>query len=146
MKYDFRCECGLTDEVEASIHNGPPIVVSCSFCGMPMQRIYGGFQVSIPGKQEDYVVKGVNVAGGAGRSDENQERVYAKLIQQEAKEARENKRSLSKHNRDMTCRKIGTIPREAFEARKLQHGKNYWWHDDVKSLVKRDGFLFDDIT
>ena len=145
--YEFTCdECDLLVAFEISIKVGPPEKVDCPECPREMRRVRSGVQVCVPGKREEYDPAkngmGINLGERLGRSPEQQIRNYQKVMKEEAEVNREvRRRGLDRKD---GIRKIGCIPREAWIARTRQHGKNYWQHDDVRKLVKRDGFLLED--
>ena len=138
MRYLFQCQlCGLETDVVRSIVDGPPDSVPCE-CNGTAKRVWTSPEVHTPGAFIPFTHLGPNLAEKAGRTPEQQERIYSKIIESGRKVRAEKKRSLSKRAEGRF--ESHEIPRELWVARERQFGKNYWREEGMKAL-KRDGLV-----
>jgi hypothetical protein len=75
------------------------------------------------------------------RTPAQQERFYAKYLKGWHTQARRKKRDKGlSRTRDDDWTLNAKVPREAYEARRRQFGKQYW-QEEGKRALKRDGWL-----
>lgn len=139
MRYHFQCEtCGHGTEVVRSIVDGPPESVPCAGCGGEQTRVWTSPEVHTPNQFIDFTHPGQNIAQAAGRTPQQQERLYGKIIDSYKKVRAAKRRSLSRQPEGKID--VTDIPREMYQARMNQFGKNYWKEEGAKAL-KRDGLI-----
>ena len=141
MRYLCQCSsCGQRIGVTRSIVDGPPEYVPCDGpgCGGEAARVWTSPEVHTPGAFIPFTHLGPNLAEKAGRTPEQQERIYSKIIESGRKVRAEKKRSLGKRAEGRF--ESHEIPRELWVARERQFGKNYWREEGMKAL-KRDGLV-----
>lgn len=144
MRYPFECDaCGQRFYVEASITIGAPAGPPCtsSTCNGMGVRVWTAPEFFDRNKPFEYTKRGINLADGV-RSPAAQEKQYQKQIGEERANALRAKRERGLSKQPQRLEHAASIPREAFQARQLQFGKDYW-RNEGKAALKRDGWLFD---
>lgn len=143
MRYVFECPgCGEHAEVVRSIKDGPPASVRCTSCDVEAQRVWQPPELVFRDNPLPYAngLCGRNIAEGV-RTPAEQERLYGRVLNRWHRAARRKKRErgLSRiPDDDWSLR--AKVPREAYEARRRQFGKDYWQQEGDRAL-KRDGWL-----
>ena len=138
MIYPDECEpCNLRWSIEKSMDHATAIEL-CPECGIDLTRIFTAPSVLVLGDPLPMKIGGNNVSKGR-RTNQQQERVYANVMNETRKRARARR---GERHGDGSVRMAAQIPRELYMARTRQYGKNYWV-DEGKKALKRDGLSFD---
>ncbi len=138
MIYPYECEpCKLRWSIEKSMDHATAIEL-CPECGIDLTRIFTPPSVLVLGDPLPMKIGGNNISKGR-RTNQQQERVYANVMNETRKLARGRR---GERHGDGSVRMAAQIPRELYMARTRQYGKNYWV-DEGKKALKRDGLSFD---
>lgn len=138
-RYDFQCPaCGTVQEHTFRMAEKPP-QVPCA-CGEQAETVFSAdIEVFVHGKPIRFT-KPVAVPGWTrGADPDAAEREYARQVREAKKQARAQKRSLS---RKPGIELKAKIPEALLHARMQQFGRNYWCEEGKKAL-RRDDLLID---
>lgn len=127
MIYPYKCECGETREIEASISVGPPEIVKCASCKKAMQRIYGCHIDTSGCRDHDHIPEQHRVQRASRpRSAAAEEARFQRHI--------EDRRALARAGgNNGVIRQTHSVPADLYHGKIRETGdKDYW--SDPKNL------------
>lgn len=138
MIYPYECDpCDLYFEISKPMDDALNDE-ACPDCGVRLERVFTAPSILVLGDPLPMKIGGHNISKGR-RTDRQQERVYANVMNETRKLARARR---GERHGDGSVRMAAQIPRELYMARTQQYGKNYWV-DEGKKALKRDGLSFE---